>query len=214
MPTLQQPKPSSRPHSQAFDPIIFTDLFYSAMEEIEAMHDRNETVDAVRVDWMASEVGPLLIGVHERHVRLLQFLEQDQFIQQLMSIQKQLGRPIRLGNHRILEQCIEELTEYFAGVRDTFEVPLKPVGTQFQQKVWEGLLHIPYGHTWSYEQLANHIGQPTASRAVGLANGANPIAIMIPCHRVIQKSGQLGGYGGGLWRKQRLLDLEQRRANK
>jgi AraC family transcriptional regulator of adaptative response/methylated-DNA-[protein]-cysteine methyltransferase len=194
------------------DEIGFSDLFHGAMEELEAMHDRQETVAAIKIDWMPSPVGPLLIGVHERHVRCLQFVEPEQLSQQLMSLQKQLRHPLRTGNHRILDQCVEELNDYFACKRDDFELPLKPSGTVFQQKVWDGLRHIPYGHTWSYEQLATHINQPTATRAVGLANGANPIAIIIPCHRVIQKNGSLGGYGGGLWRKQRLLELEQRHA--
>ncbi len=82
-------------------------------------------------------------------------------------------------------------------------------GTPFQVSVWKGLLRIPYGKTTSYEQLARRVGRSGAQRAVGTANGRNPIAIVIPCHRVVNKSGRLGGYGGGLWRKQFLLDLEQ-----
>jgi O-6-methylguanine DNA methyltransferase len=102
-----------------------------------------------------------------------------------------------------------DLDAYFAGTLRTFELPLLMSGTPFQRRVWQALLDIPYGETWSYKQLAERIGQPSAVRAVALANGANRIAIVIPCHRVIGADGSLTGYGGGLWKKQRLLELER-----
>ena len=102
-----------------------------------------------------------------------------------------------------------ELADYFAGARTTFDVPIVYPGTAFQQAVWEQLLRIPYGETRSYEDIAVAVGRPSAQRAVGMANGKNRIAIVIPCHRVVNKGGRLGGYGGGLWRKQFLLDLER-----
>jgi len=105
-----------------------------------------------------------------------------------------------------------QLTAYFDGQLATFDLPLEPAGTQFQRRVWAALRDIPYGQTASYGQLALRIGQPAASRAVGLANGRNPIAIIIPCHRVIGSDGSLTGYGGGLERKRCLLDLERRAA--
>jgi methylated-DNA-[protein]-cysteine S-methyltransferase len=105
-----------------------------------------------------------------------------------------------------------QLTEYFEGRRTVFDLPLHQGGTPFQQTVWRGLLDIPFGETWSYGQLAAHIGRPGAARAVGLANGRNPISIVVPCHRVIGSSGSLTGYGGGLDRKRRLLDFERRDA--
>jgi methylated-DNA-[protein]-cysteine S-methyltransferase len=101
-----------------------------------------------------------------------------------------------------------QLTEYFAGRRRTFELPLAPQGTPFQQRVWKALLDIPYGETISYGELAARIGRRSASRAVGLANGSNPLPIVIPCHRVIGSNGKLTGYGGGLAIKERLLALE------
>jgi methylated-DNA-[protein]-cysteine S-methyltransferase len=101
-----------------------------------------------------------------------------------------------------------QLSEYFAGSRRTFELPLRLEGTAFQQRVWRELTEIPYGETWSYGQLATRIGKPSASRAVGLANGRNPISILVPCHRVIGADGSLTGYGGGLERKQWLLAHE------
>jgi methylated-DNA-[protein]-cysteine S-methyltransferase len=101
-----------------------------------------------------------------------------------------------------------QLDEYFAGQRRTFALELAPEGTPFQRRVWDALLEIPYGETESYGELALRIGAPGAARAVGAANGENPIAVIIPCHRVIGASGRLTGYGGGLERKQRLLELE------
>lgn len=106
---------------------------------------------------------------------------------------------------------IDQLGAYFAGERTTFNLQLAVVGTPFQRTVWAALRQIPYGQTVSYGQIARRIGQPGASRAVGLANGANPIGIIVPCHRVVGSNGRLTGYGGGLERKQFLLDLEKRR---
>jgi len=105
-----------------------------------------------------------------------------------------------------------QLTQYFAGERTGFDLPLRPAGGPFQQRVWEALLDIPYGETASYGELARRLGAPGAARAVGAANGRNPIAIVVPCHRVIGASGALTGYAGGLERKRALLDLEVGRA--
>jgi methylated-DNA-[protein]-cysteine S-methyltransferase len=107
-----------------------------------------------------------------------------------------------------LGEAVRQLSEYFAGTRRTFHLPLRLQGTEFQQRVWRELTEIPYGETWSYGQLARRIGNPNASRAVGLANGRNPISILVPCHRVIGADGSLTGYGGGLERKQWLLAHE------
>lgn len=109
-----------------------------------------------------------------------------------------------------LEQLERELQEYFEGKRECFEVPLNPKGTPFQMAVWRILCDIPYGHTISYTQEAQMLSHPTAMRAVANANGKNPLPIIIPCHRVIAKGGGLGGYSGGLWRKELLLELEQK----
>lgn len=110
----------------------------------------------------------------------------------------------------VLAAAREQLSAYFAGALQTFELPLTTQGTEFQQTVWQALLEIPYGRTWSYGQLARRIGKPGAARAVGLANGRNPISIIIPCHRVIGADGSLTGYGGGMGRKQWLLRHEGR----
>ncbi|HSH16561.1 MAG TPA: methylated-DNA--[protein]-cysteine S-methyltransferase, partial [Verrucomicrobiae bacterium] len=102
-----------------------------------------------------------------------------------------------------------ELKKYFVGQRKEFAVPLSPKGTEFQEQVWAQLRAIPFGQTIAYDELARRVGRPTAQRAVALANGQNRIAILIPCHRVIGKNGSLTGYGGGLWRKRLLLELER-----
>jgi methylated-DNA-[protein]-cysteine S-methyltransferase len=109
-----------------------------------------------------------------------------------------------------LREAIAQLRAYFAGELETFDLPLAPPGTEFQQRVWDELRKIPYGKTISYGELARRIGNPNASRAVGLANGSNPIPIIIPCHRVIGSNGKLTGYGGGLPIKEKLLALEKR----
>jgi methylated-DNA-[protein]-cysteine S-methyltransferase len=102
-----------------------------------------------------------------------------------------------------------QLADYFAGRRTRFELALSPQGTPFQQKVWMALREIPYGRTTTYGEIATDLGQPTASRAVGLANGRNPLAVIVPCHRVIGANGSLTGFGGGLPRKRWLLDHER-----
>ena len=108
-------------------------------------------------------------------------------------------------------QLVAQLKEYFSGKRKSFDYPLAPKGTHFQLAVWNALLAIPYGDTITYAELAQRIGRPAAVRAVGAANGANPIPVIIPCHRVIGSNGTLTGYGGGIERKQWLLALEGRR---
>jgi methylated-DNA-[protein]-cysteine S-methyltransferase len=112
------------------------------------------------------------------------------------------------GGHPLLERTERQLAEYFAGARRTFDLPLAPRGTEFQQAVWRALATIPYGETISYTQLAARVGRPAAIRAVGAANGRNPLPIVLPCHRVIGANGDLTGFGGGLPVKRFLLQLE------
>ncbi len=112
----------------------------------------------------------------------------------------------------LLDRAVTQLAEYFAGERTDFDLPLDPAGTPFQLVVWQALRAIPYAETINYGQLALRVGNARASRAVGLANGRNPVAIVVPCHRVIGATGSLTGYGGGLDRKRTLLDLERRTA--
>jgi len=125
-------------------------------------------------------------------------------------VRKLLDAVTAPGDHPHLEQAESELRQYFAGTLHKFTVPLVLAGTEFQRSVWQGLLQIPYGATCSYEQLARDVGRPKAQRAVGTANGNNRMAVIIPCHRVVGNDGRLCGYGGGLWRKQFLLEHERK----
>ncbi|MUL83258.1 MULTISPECIES: methylated-DNA--[protein]-cysteine S-methyltransferase [unclassified Mycolicibacterium] len=127
----------------------------------------------------------------------------------------QTYEPSRTGwetDDTVFPDAVEQLAAYFAGERTEFDLDLDMVGTQFQRRVWAALQTIPYGETCSYGEIARQIGSPGASRAVGLANGHNPIGIIVPCHRVIGANGSLTGYGGGLNRKRALLELEKSRA--
>jgi len=121
----------------------------------------------------------------------------------------QFGPSAQAENHPILSDAKVQLEEYFAGRRREFDLPLSPRGTSFQMQVWQGLRDIPYGQLWSYGKLARHIGHGGAARAVGAANGRNPIPIIVPCHRVIGSDGTLTGFGGGLDVKARLIELER-----
>jgi len=155
-----------------------------------------------------SVVGVLVAGATDDGVCLLEFRDREILETQVAKVRARVG-PTESGSHRFLAQLQDELREYFDGTRREFTVPLVYPGSPFQQSVWSALRKIPYGETISYEELAHRVGSPTGQRAVGHANGQNPIAIVIPCHRVINKGGKLGGYGGGLWRKRVLLDLER-----
>ncbi len=153
-------------------------------------------------------IGPLVACATESAVCLVEFADRRALPRQTDTLRKRLNGAVVPGINAILEQLNLEMREYFAGERTTFTVPLLYPGTAFQELVWEEQLRIPFGETRSYEQVARAIGRPHAQRAVGRASGANRIAILIPCHRIVRADGSLSGYGGGLWRKQYLLDLE------
>ncbi|HET7304194.1 MAG TPA: methylated-DNA--[protein]-cysteine S-methyltransferase [Segeticoccus sp.] len=155
-----------------------------------------------------SPIGPLSLGVHDEAVTALYMRTRRH-----APDDDGLGERVDPSDDAVLAEAARQLAEYFAGERQEFALPLAPAGTDFQQRVWRALTEIPYGTTESYGDLARRIGAgPSACRAVGLANGRNPISIVIPCHRVIGASGSLTGYGGGLERKQFLLELERRAA--
>jgi len=149
--------------------------------------------------------------VEDSPLGLLTLVEEDAALAGLYMVdQRHLPDPARHGERDddVLPQLREQLDAYWSGSLQEFTVPLRTTGTPFQVRVWAALTTIPYGETWSYGKLAAEIGQPTASRAVGLANGKNPVGIVVPCHRVVGSSGSLTGYGGGLERKRWLLDHE------
>ncbi|HTX72350.1 MAG TPA: methylated-DNA--[protein]-cysteine S-methyltransferase [Rectinemataceae bacterium] len=170
--------------------------------------DDRETVDFIRLAWIESPLGPLVAGATEQGVCLLEFSDRRMLEAQARTLSSRLSLPAAPGAHPHLSRLESELKEYFAGTRSDFTVPIHEPGTAFQERVWTALRRIPYGETRSYTALARAIGEPSAVRAVARANGFNRIAIVVPCHRVIGADGGLGGYGGGVWRKQRLLELE------
>ncbi|MBF6023852.1 methylated-DNA--[protein]-cysteine S-methyltransferase [Lysobacter niastensis] len=147
-----------------------------------------------------SPVGPLLLAAADDGLRLIEFHEPRHPIPP--------GKDWREGDHDLLRAVQAQLDEYFAGKRRDFDLPLAPQGTAFQCEVWRTLASIPYGETISYAELATRVGRPSAMRAVGAANGRNPLPIVLPCHRVIGSNGNLTGFGGGLPTKRFLLTLE------
>ena len=166
------------------------------------------TTATVIMSEIDSPVGVLVAGVTDEGACLLEFRDREILETQVAKVRARVG-PTGSGSHEYLDHLRSELTEFFAGQRREFTVPLVYPGTPFQTKVWNALRSIPFGQTISYEELARRVGSPDGQRAAGHANGQNPLAIVIPCHRVINKDGKLGGYGGGLWRKRLLLGLER-----
>lgn len=149
---------------------------------------------------IGSPVGPLLIAGDESGLRLIEFHAPRH--------PSARGDGWREGEHPVLQDAQAQLDEYFAGTRRHFDLPLAPQGTAFQRAVWWALADIPFGTTLSYAELATRLGRPAATRAVGAANGRNPLPIVLPCHRVIGADGSLTGFGGGLPNKRFLLQLE------
>jgi AraC family transcriptional regulator of adaptative response/methylated-DNA-[protein]-cysteine methyltransferase len=151
----------------------------------------------------------MIAGATDAGVCLLEFTDRRMLEEQLKTLRRRFKAALVPESHPHLDTLRHELDEYFSGRRRTFTVPLVAPGTPFEERVWKALLDIPFGETRSYEEIARVVESPRAVRAVGRANGLNRIAIVIPCHRVVNKSGELGGYGGGLWRKRRLLAIEK-----
>ncbi len=170
---------------------------------------RTSEAECIRLAWLDTGIGPMIAGATDAGVCLLEFTDRRMLEHQLQTLRRRFKAALVPESHRHLDTLKRELGEYFAGTRREFTMPLTAPGTPFEERVWKALLDIPYGETRSYEQIARVVGSPKAVRAVGRANGMNRIAIVIPCHRVVNKSGELGGYGGGLWRKRRLLAIER-----
>lgn len=166
--------------------------------------------ESIVTSWIESAFGPLIAAATSHGICLLEFTDRRMLDNQFKRLRRYFKCAIVPGENAHIAQLKRELKEYFAGERETFSVKVVFPGSPFEQKVWNALLKIPAGRTASYEDVAKMIGAPTSSRAVGRANGMNRIAIVIPCHRVINKDGELGGYGGGVWRKKMLLELESK----
>ena len=154
----------------------------------------------IRYQYIDSPIGPLLLAADDEGLHLIEFHTPRHPMSRLSHWIE--------GDNAILKATRRQLDEYFSGSRKDFDLPLAPQGTPFQKEVWHRLATIPYGQTISYAQLAQRVGKPTAMRAVGAANGRNPLPIVLPCHRVIGADGSLTGFGGGLPTKLFLLQLE------
>jgi AraC family transcriptional regulator of adaptative response/methylated-DNA-[protein]-cysteine methyltransferase len=170
---------------------------------------RTAAAETVTVNRVLTPLGPMLAGVTEQGLCLLEFMDRRMLERQLRTLQSRLQATIVPGNHALIDRASEEIAAYFRSELREFTVPLVTPGTEFQKSVWQRLRSIPYGETVSYGALAHDLGHPGGARAVARANGDNRLAIVIPCHRVIGADGRLTGYGGGLWRKRRLLEHEQ-----
>ena len=168
--------------------------------------------DRIVVRMLATPLGPMLAGTTADSICLLEFSDRPMLPTQLEVVARRLRRPAVAGRHPLLDALQQQLDEYFAGDRLAFDLPLLAPGTPFQERTWTALRAIPAGGTLTYEELALRAGRPGAQRAAGTANGSNRLCLLLPCHRVIRKSGGLGGYGGGVWRKAWLLDHERRTA--
>ncbi|UNK57669.1 methylated-DNA--[protein]-cysteine S-methyltransferase [Pseudoxanthomonas daejeonensis] len=157
-------------------------------------------MSTIRYRRIASPVGPLTVAASDAGLHAIEFPSNRHPVRR--------DQDWREGDHPLLQEAEAQLADYFAGRRQSFELPLAPQGTHFQREVWFALAAIPYGQTASYAQLAARVDRPSATRAVGAANGRNPLPIVLPCHRVIGADGSLTGFGGGLPTKRFLLELE------
>jgi len=163
----------------------------------------------LHADWVASPLGPLIAVADRTQLHLLEFLDRKAFPAEFRKLQTYARGEIGFGRTEVTDQIQAELDRFFAGKGARFETKLALHGAPFTRDVWRELLTIPAGETRSYSEIAEAIGKPAAVRAVARANGANQLALIVPCHRVIGADGSLTGYGGGLWRKQRLIELER-----
>lgn len=184
----------------------FRDAFGQAFGQSPARSDQASRIVTTMLD---SPLGRLLAAATEEGICLLEYTDRRMLERNLATMRRRFAASVVPGEHPWLKQLSDELRAYFDGRLTEFTVPVAPRGTPFQERVWQELRRIPNGTTISYEELAARIGQPTAVRAVANANGQNRVNILIPCHRVIGKNGDLTGYGGGLWRKRQLLDHER-----
>lgn len=198
---------------------ILTTAIESGYESLSGFNDGFKSIfglsptqmDTTIIDLQRIEtpLGTMIACANQQGLCLLEFSDRKALPTELTQIAKASKATIIQGNNPVFPLLKTQLQEYFDGQRQQFSVPLSPIGTPFQQQVWQILTKIPYGTTCTYKQQAEKLGTSKAVRAIANANGANKISILIPCHRVIGSDGSLTGYGGGLWRKKRLLELEQ-----
>ena len=174
-------------------------------------HDMRGPSD-LRADWIETPLGGMIAIADDESLHLLEFVERKALPEGLRKLSAMTGGRIGLGRTTVHDRTETQLQDYFAGQAAMLDVPVALHGTDFQQQVWRALQTIPAGETRSYAELAAQIGRPTATRAVARANATNRLALVVPCHRVIGADGTLTGYAGGLWRKEKLIQIERRYA--
>lgn len=184
----------------------FRDAFSSIMGSAPTLLGQKVLLKAA---WLDTNLGPMIAIVDEKALYLLEFVDRRGLEREIERLRRRLHAIILPGETEITNLIEKELNQYFKGELKEFKTPLHLLGSPFQKRVWKKLINIHYGKTCSYADLALSIGQPSAFRAVANANGANQIAIVIPCHRVINRNGEFGGYGGGLMRKKWLINHER-----
>lgn len=185
----------------------FRDTFSRIMGAAPSSHGQCNVLKAA---WLDTPLGPMLAIADEEALYLLEFVDRRGLEREVFRLRQKMHAAVIPGETEAIHSITQELQDYFAGRLQSFKTPLHLLGSAFQQQVWEELQKIPYGTTCSYMDLAQSVGRPTAFRAVANANGANQLALIIPCHRVINANAQLGGYGGGLVRKEWLLKHERK----
>ena len=163
----------------------------------------------IEVSRVPTPLGPMLAGATPEHLVLLEFVDRRALPAQVKRIHQRMAAVFVPGLNPVITRTAEDLAQYFGRETKDFRAEVAMPGTSFQREVWQALREIPYGETRSYGELARAVGRPTAVRAVGRANGLNALAVVVPCHRVVGADGALVGYGGGLWRKRRLLEVER-----
>jgi AraC family transcriptional regulator of adaptative response/methylated-DNA-[protein]-cysteine methyltransferase len=168
-----------------------------------------EGATVIEVSRVPTPLGPMLAGATREKLILLEFVDRRALLTQIRRIRRRMRAVFFPGSNPVIAQTVVDLARYFDGERRGFRAAIALPGTSFQREVWQALREIPYGETRSYGAVARAVGRPSAVRAVGRANGLNALAVVVPCHRVVGADGRLVGYGGGLWRKRRLLDLER-----
>lgn len=170
---------------------------------------KTETLNILKANMIDTPLGPMLAVADEKALYLLEFISRRGLEREIENLRNKTQSAVVPGKTAPIISIEKELDQYFEGSLKTFQTPIAMIGTLFQKKVWEELLKISFGKTYSYAEIAQSINKPQAVRAIGRANGTNQLAIIIPCHRVINKSGEIGGYGGGIARKRWLLDHER-----
>lgn len=186
------------------------DILYKALlEKNSSFPQKNNNKRMINTTYIEIDLGLMIAAATDQGICMFEFADYKWIDLEFRQLSEAFNAPLEQGDNPHFDTLKKQLSEYFKGERKEFDIPLDLVGTEFQKKVWISLLQIPYGQTISYGKQAELLGKPSAVRAVANANGKNKISIILPCHRVIGADGSLTGYGGGVWRKKRLLAFEQ-----